>query len=152
MEIQGYPKYLIRDDGRVWSKKSNRYLKQRLNNKDYFYIQVCKESKAKNFMIHRLVAIHYIPNPENKPQVNHIDGDKINNHPSNLEWVTNMENGNRFQTPQTLLRCIGKTSKGSWQFDKRYYGKRHRHYFKTKTDALCYKYIWILRQRAGHYD
>ena len=152
MEIQGYSNYLIYPDGRVFSKKSNRFLRPKiLNGKDYYYIQVCKNSKIKNFLIHRLIAIHYIPNPENKPQVNHIDGNKKNNVISNLEWVTNMENGNRYQNDRIGIRCILKNRTG-WEFDKRYYGKRYRKWFKTKTEAICYKYIFTLRIRAGHFN
>lgn len=53
-----------------------------------------KNGKTKPLLFHRLVAIHFIPNPKNKSQVNHIDGNKINNHILNLEWATCKENIN----------------------------------------------------------
>jgi hypothetical protein len=62
-------------------KKSGRYVAKLLKN-----------GKAKYLFIHRLVAIHFIPNPENKPHINHKDGDPSNNHKSNLEWCTPSEN------------------------------------------------------------
>lgn len=61
----------------------NGYTSYRLIRKDYSY---------KIFSGHRLVAIHFIPNPENKPEVNHIDGNKLNNNIENLEWCTSSEN------------------------------------------------------------
>lgn len=71
-----------------------RILKQDENKKRFGYMQVnlWKNNKGKTFKVHRLVAEHFIPNPNNHPQVNHIDGDKTNNNISNLEWVTDKEN------------------------------------------------------------
>lgn len=58
----------------------------------YRQVNLRKEAKYKAFMVHRLVAIAFIPNPENKPLVNHKDRDKTNNHVDNLEWCTQQEN------------------------------------------------------------
>ena len=57
-----------------------------------FEITLYKNKKNHTFTIHRLVAQAFLPNPENKEQVNHIDGNKLNNHLSNLEWTTKSEN------------------------------------------------------------
>jgi len=67
MEINDYPNYLIYEDGRVWSKKRKIFMKTQNNNNDYIFVRLCKNNKGKNFYIHRLIAIHYIPNPNNKP-------------------------------------------------------------------------------------
>ena len=68
--------------------KPERELTYTLNIRGYYSVGIMK----KTFMVHRLVAKAFIPNPENKPQVNHIDGDKLNNHYNNLEWCTAQEN------------------------------------------------------------
>lgn len=58
----------------------------------YFRVKLFKESIAQHYRVNRIVAIAFIPNPENKPLVNHKDGNKQNNSVSNLEWATNREN------------------------------------------------------------
>lgn len=85
-------KYLISEFGDVYSEISGRFLYLTLNNWGYLQVKLGKYSKT--HPVHRLVAECYIPNPENKPQVNHKDGNKQNNHYSNLEWVTIKENIN----------------------------------------------------------
>lgn len=73
---------------RVWKEK---ILKPKISSK-YHRVWLCTGSNKRIYGIHRLVAEAFIPNPENKPQVNHIDGNPANNLLSNLEWVTQSEN------------------------------------------------------------
>ena len=60
----------------------------------YLKVQLWKNGKSKNCIVHRLVAQTFIPNPEGKPEVNHIDEDKTNNRVENLEWKTHRDNIN----------------------------------------------------------
>lgn len=62
------------------------------NYNTYYSVGLWMNNIDKRFTVHRLMAIHFIPNPENKPHINHIDGNKDNNSLSNLEWVTRSEN------------------------------------------------------------
>lgn len=97
-DIKGYEGlYQVSSEGRVKSKARNGNWKEKIlkpvKTKDnYFIVGLCKNGKSKNKRINRLVAEAFIPNPENKPEVNHIDGNKHNNKISNLEWVTTKEN------------------------------------------------------------
>lgn len=111
--VLGYEgRYEISNYGRVKSifPKSIRILKYSNSNiGGYYPYHLSKDSKIKVTSAHRLVAEAFIPNPENKPQVNHKDGDKSNNHVSNLEWVTakeNIQHAHKTGLMEELLRSI----------------------------------------------
>lgn len=76
-------------NGRTYPTK---ILKPHVNTKHYLDVDLCRNGVQKRHRIHRLVAEAFIPNPNNKPQVNHIDCDKNNNCVDNLEWCDNSEN------------------------------------------------------------
>ena len=91
-KISGYEDYYISTWGRV-KNTENRIMKPEVHDKGYLRVDLYdKDGNRKHAKVHRLVAQAFIPNPLNKPQVNHIDGNNQNNSVSNLEWCTNEEN------------------------------------------------------------
>lgn len=106
-DIIDYPNYQVSNLGRVKSKerytnvgiknqkqclRKERILKPQKDKKGYIQVILYNENGYKHFKVHKLVATYFVPNIDNKPQVNHIDGNKQNNHYSNLEWCTDLEN------------------------------------------------------------
>ena len=94
--IKEYPNYSINEHGEVKSIYVSKMLKPRTSGRGYFCYQLRNENGVKNEYIHRLVAKTFIPNPNNLPQVDHIDGNRSNNHVSNLRWVSNYANMHAF--------------------------------------------------------
>ena len=93
-EIEGFPSYLIGNNGSVFSKKSNRFLKPVMQKNGYKHIELSNEGGPKQFAVHRLVAMAFVPNPNNYPIINHKDQNKGNNVSNNLEWCTYKYNSN----------------------------------------------------------
>jgi hypothetical protein len=96
-DISGYEGiYQISDNGNVKSLSFNNSGKEKVLkfglNDGYLTVMLYKNGKRKNCLVHRLIGNEFIPNPNHKPQINHIDGNKKNNRVKNLEWVSVSEN------------------------------------------------------------
>tara|TARA_R110000803_G_C11791357_1_gene298088 strand:- start:63 stop:536 length:474 start_codon:yes stop_codon:yes gene_type:complete len=94
-EVEGFPNYLIYNDGRVWSKSSQMFRKCYKNPKGYIQVSLNKNGKVHTARINRLLAIAFIPNPENKSDVDHINDIRDDNRLENLQWLTHQENINK---------------------------------------------------------
>ena len=151
MEIQGFPKYLIYPDGRVYSKRQNKFMKPGKEPNGYLHL-ILHNDKRKHYLIHRLVAVHYIPNPENKRCVDHINRIRNDNRIENLRWVTHSENNDN-RLKQTNNKSGHKNISyckrdNKWKYEKTYQKKMYRKIFKTKIDCICYKFIHLLKLKV----
>lgn len=91
--ISNYENYQVSSCGRVRNTKTYKILKQDLKENGYKDVQLYKNGKPKHYRVNRLVACEFIDNPHNKPLVDHIDNNKLNNNVNNLRWVDYSENG-----------------------------------------------------------
>lgn len=120
-DVKGYEElYQVSNLGRVKRVETDRILKVRVKRHGYLGVVLYNNSEPKHYIIHRLVAEAFIPNHENKPQVNHIDEDKTNNTVANLEWVTAKENANhgtRNSTMSHKIVAINSLTGDSYRFN-----------------------------------
>jgi hypothetical protein len=161
MEIKNFPNYLIYPDGRIWRNKTQGrkegFIKINIDkSKGYYRFGLTNENGEKKFYLHRLLAQHYIPNPNpnNYHEVDHIDGNPLNNDLSNLRWCDrsiNCQNRRLFKNSTSGFKniCQRKDS-GNWKVH--YLRYKIQKTFKTKTEALCYKYIIQLRIKSNHFQ
>lgn len=93
-EIKDFENYWVSSEGKVWSEKSNKFLKPREDRYGYLRVHLWRNGKQYWRSIHRLVAQAFIENRENKPEVDHINRDTKDNRAENLRWATSTENNN----------------------------------------------------------
>lgn len=92
-DVKGYEgRYSVSNLGEVYSLLTNKCLKHGRNNRGYTFVALCMNGKVKQYLVHRLVAEAFIPNPLNLPEVNHKDETYTNNCVDNLEWCTSRYN------------------------------------------------------------
>ena len=105
-------RYILHEDGRVYSNIVNRYLKEYQDHNGYYYYRLSNGTKSVHWFKHKLIATFFIPKIEGKDFVNHIDGIKTNNDLTNLEWCTLAENNKHAR--DTGLNPISKTNSLRW--------------------------------------
>ena len=109
-DIKGYEGlYAITSCGKVWSYRRGRFLKSTFDSSGYLQVSLHKNGKRTCYKVHRLVAKAYLPNPENKPQINHKDENKTHNYINNLEWCDSTYNNNYGTRNERAGRTRGKT-------------------------------------------
>lgn len=104
--VLNYPDYTVSEKGEIFSRKSNRILKHNITNQGYHTVELFNKHGSKRLLVHRLVAQAYVPNPENLPQVNHINENKGDNSARNLEWCTAKYNMNYGEAAKTRHKKI----------------------------------------------
>lgn len=153
IKIKGFEHYYITKDGKVYNSinskkrklKQNEYkeLKSHIIKSGYNVVVLHNAGvmKPKAYYVHRLIAQAYIPNPENKPEVNHKDGNKQNNHLSNLEWVTKKQNVNHAYS-NGLMKSVTKYH--NVVTNKKLLNKGLNHY-KKYYNVTELKKIWSIK-------
>lgn len=135
-------KYIPSYGGHVYNRKNNRIVKQATDSKGYKYFTCYMgKGKSKKIKVHRLVAYHYIPNPDNLPYVNHKDGNRSNNWYTNLEWCTmayNVQDG--FKRGRIIWNKGNASKERIFGYCKKY--PRQIFWILTKDDFHFAKAFW----------
>lgn len=147
--IEEFPDYSINEDGEIYSHIYNRILKSHKDSATgYFKIQLRKDKKTYCVFVHRLLAQTFIPNPDNKPTVDHIDRNRTNNNITNLRWATNSENTINSDYSHIKKDGLHNISKDKYSNSYRVSITTkfvlHRKSFKTIEEAIIYRDQFIL--------
>ena len=137
--IDGWDNYVIHPVGTILRihKNKTKELKHYKRPDGYMTVTLSKNCKLKTFLVHRLLALHFIPNPENKTDVDHINGVRDDNRLENLRWLSHKENMNAFTSnPAQVITKGGITKRknvNSWQWQYFMSGKQKSKQMKSKA-------------------
>ena len=143
MEIAGFENYLIYEDGLIYGKKRDNFLKCRIGKDGYTRIDLSKDGKRYHMLLHRLLALTYIENPNNYPVVDHIDRNKQNNDLSNLRWGTSSDNNRN--------KSMRKDNKSGYQFIYKN-NQANLYIFQHKQTTKFYKSFKTLEEAVEFRD
>ena len=149
MDIIDFPNYTITEDGTITNKKTGNVLATYLNKQTgYKTVSLWKNNKGKRDTIHRLLATHFIPNPDNKDYVDHIDRNKLNNDLSNLRWVNGTENNiNSCRQDRDLHNIYFKKDRNVYRvIVQRYWIVYKLGQYKTIEEARAVRDQWYANQ------
>lgn len=160
-EYEGW--YVITDTGEIFNVKTNHMLRVDLVADKYPRVSLSKDGEIKTYYLHRLMAMTFIPNPENKPHINHKDGNKNNYQLYNLEWCTPSENALHYWrelhrpkgfASKEVVAISPTTNKVEYTFDSQ---KQAAEYFKIDDSSIskavrsggkrkCQGYYWFWKE------
>lgn len=151
--INDYNTYSVSNLGKIRNNKTGRILKSCLTDWGYLHVWLFKNGIGKGYSIHRLVGIHFLPNCENKEEIDHLNHDKLDNNVDNLRWATRSEQtANRTKWKNTSSKFVGvcfDKNNNKWKANircQKLNGGKQQHlgYFKTEEEgALAYNQFII---------
>lgn len=148
--IKNFPKYSISTCGRVKNIITNKIIKHSINNTGYYLINLYNDIIHRSYTVHRLVALHFISNPNNYKVVDHRDRNKFNNNVENLRWVTYSQNGLNVNIKGNIYKYIDRNRTKPWSVRFRKYDKESKvvvtlhKTFKTEQEAREQLSQWII--------
>jgi len=156
VKIEDY-EYSISRNGEVRNDKRERLLKWRIDSDGYYNIGLSKNNKKKFYKIHRLIAIYFIPNPNNYLEIDHINNNPIDNSIENLRWCNRSQNNrNRKKRENTTSSFIGVTfykQTNKWIARCRLNGKqKHIGMYKTEIEAAIAYNNFIIENNLDDFN